>query len=120
VLPDGGLSRIYNRYRLVGDPEAPATATAPDTGRAPVMHVAAPPPTVDTQALATILHAHANEIQRRGLTRVDEALSLLYEGATRPEADMWGLIAQVRRALPSQPPSQAPSRPLSRPLSILT
>lgn len=119
VCTEGGVSKVYNRYRLTPPPGSgsgsgsgegrgagagagsrtgPHATLSAEADRALAMDALA---SINTASLTTVVYDHANEIQRRALVRVEEAVTLLHAGTesqTQSQTqggggvDMWSLI----------------------------
>lgn len=76
MCESGGVSKIYNRYKLAKDNVRKGTISADELYR-----------------IAEILSDHSSELERRGIVRINEIVSLLEEGC-QGGADMWDSIAQ--------------------------
>ena len=71
VVTKVAVSRLYTRYKLLRGVRGKE----------------------DTEEIAQSLYTQSMEIQRRGLGRADEVVSLLYEGS-REGSEMWSAISQ--------------------------
>jgi hypothetical protein len=76
VCLNGGVSKIHNRYKLAKDNVRNGKITEDELYK-----------------IAEILYDHSVEIERRGIVRINEMVSLLEEGC-QGGSDMWDSIAQ--------------------------
>lgn len=76
MCDSGGVSKIYNRYKLAKDNVRKGNISEDELYR-----------------IAEILSDHSSELERRGIVRINEIVSLLEEGC-QGGVDMWDSIAQ--------------------------
>lgn len=75
ICVSGGVSKIYNRYKLAKDNVRNGKISEDEIYK-----------------IAEILYDHSVEIERRGIVRINEMVSLLEEGC-QGGSDMWDSIA---------------------------